>query len=131
VDPLPDRELLDGGRDELDAVARHGVTRDELEHVREHLRGLLLLGAESTENRMIRLAKNHLLFGRHVPLSETAAKIARVTLDEVHAAARDILDLAVACWASSARPSIRPGCEGPVHDPLRASFFRRPPAACA
>jgi predicted Zn-dependent peptidase len=41
---------------------------------------------------MIRLAKNHLLFGRHVPLSETAAKIARVTLDEVHAAARDILD---------------------------------------
>jgi predicted Zn-dependent peptidase len=92
VDPSRTGELLDVVRGQLDAVARHGVTRDELEHVREHLRGLLLLGAESTENRMIRLAKNHLLFGRHVPLCETAARIARVTLDHVRKAARDILD---------------------------------------
>jgi predicted Zn-dependent peptidase len=45
VDPSRTGELLDVVRDELDAVARHGVTRAELEHVREHLRGLLLLGA--------------------------------------------------------------------------------------
>ncbi|MEF3698655.1 M16 family metallopeptidase [Desulfolutivibrio sp.] len=92
VDPGRVEELLDVVRRELAAMAAGGVTRQELEHVREHLRGLLLLGAESTENRMVRLAKNHLLFGRHVPLSETAAKIARLSRDEIGQAAAAILD---------------------------------------
>ncbi|MDQ7831334.1 MAG: pitrilysin family protein [Desulfovibrionaceae bacterium] len=92
VDPGRVEELLNVVRRELAAMAAGGVTRQELEHVREHLRGLLHLGAESTENRMVRLAKNHLLFGRHVPLSETAGKIARLSLDEIGQAAAAILD---------------------------------------
>ncbi len=92
VDPARTGELLDVVSEQLRIIAKDGATRDELVHVREHLRGLLHLGAESTENRMIRLAKNHLLFGRHVPLSETAAKIAGITLEDVQKAARDILD---------------------------------------
>lgn len=92
VDPGRVEELLDVERTELAAMAAGGVTRQELSHVREHLRGLLLLGAESTENRMVRLAKNHLLFGRHVPLTETAAKIAGLSRDEIGQAAADILN---------------------------------------
>lgn len=92
VDPGRVEELLDVVRAQLAAMASGGVTRQELAHVREHLRGLLHLGAESTENRMVRLAKNHLLFGRHVPLSETAARIARLSLDEIGQAAADILN---------------------------------------
>lgn len=92
VDPGRVPELLGVLRAECAALAANGVTREELAHVREHLRGLLFLGAESTENRMVRLAKNHLLFGRHVPLSETEAKIASITLDGVREAARAILD---------------------------------------
>jgi predicted Zn-dependent peptidase len=92
VDPGRVGELLEVVRGELAALAANGVTRDELGHVREHLRGLLLLGAESTENRMVRLAKNHMLFGRQVPLSETAAKIAAVTVRDVRQAATAVLD---------------------------------------
>lgn len=83
VDPERTAELLDVVRAELTAVATGAVTRDELDHTREHLKGLLYLGAESTENRMMRLAKNILLFGRHIPLHETAAALDAVGLDEV------------------------------------------------
>ena len=92
VDPGRVDELLSVVRGECAALAAGGVTRDELRHVREHLRGLLLLGAESTENRMVRLAKNHMLFGRHIPLSETAAKVAAIPLDAVNEAARSLLN---------------------------------------
>jgi len=92
VDPGRVDELLSVVRGECAALAAGGVTRDELRHVREHLRGLLLLGAESTENRMVRLAKNHMLFGRHIPLSETAAKVAAIPLEAVNEAARSLLN---------------------------------------
>lgn len=79
VDPERTRELLDVVRAELAAVAKGAVSWEELEHTREHLKGLLYLGAESTENRMMRLARNTLLFDRHIPLAETAAALDTVT----------------------------------------------------
>jgi predicted Zn-dependent peptidase len=79
VDPDRTAELLDVVNDELAAVAGGAVTAEELDHTREHLKGLLYLGAESTENRMMRLARNILLFNRHIPLEETAACLDAVT----------------------------------------------------
>ena len=79
VEPERTRELLSVVRAELAAVAGGAVTAEELDHTREHLKGLLYLGAESTENRMMRLARNILLFGREIPLEETAAALDAVT----------------------------------------------------
>ena len=87
VEPERTRELLSVVRAELAAVAGGAVTAEELDHTREHLKGLLYLGAESTENRMMRLARNILLFGREIPLEETAAALDNVTLDELAAIA--------------------------------------------
>ena len=87
VEPDRTEELLAVVRAELAAVAGGAVTAEELDHTREHLKGLLYLGAESTENRMMRLARNILLFGREIPLEETAAALDNVTLDELAAIA--------------------------------------------
>lgn len=88
VDPERTRELLDVVRAELDAVAGGAVKPEELDHTREHLKGLLYLGAESTENRMMRLARNTLLFDRHIPIEETAAELDKVTLADLAESAR-------------------------------------------
>jgi predicted Zn-dependent peptidase len=87
VEPERTRELLSVVRAELAAVAGGAVTAEELDHTREHLKGLLYLGAESTENRMMRLARNILLFGREIPLEETAAALDNVSLGDLAAIA--------------------------------------------
>ena len=96
VDPERTHELLAVVRGELDALADGRITAAELHHTREHLKGLLYLGAESTENRMMRLAKNTLIFDRHIPLEETAAAIDAVSLDDLIRTAREIFDPAKA-----------------------------------
>jgi predicted Zn-dependent peptidase len=88
VEPDRTRELLGVVRAELDAVAAGAVTSEELDHTREHLKGLLYLGAESTENRMMRLARNILLFNRHITLEETAAELDKTTLADLAETAR-------------------------------------------
>jgi len=80
-------ELLDVLQNEIAAVAGGDVNAEELEHAKEHLTGLILLGAESTEERMLRMAKNVAVQGRHIPVEEAAQRLAEVTLDEVRAAA--------------------------------------------
>jgi predicted Zn-dependent peptidase len=87
VDPDRTEELLAVVHAELAAVAGDAVTAEELDHTREHLKGLLYLGAESTENRMMRLARNILLFDRHIPIEETAAELDKVTLADLAAIA--------------------------------------------
>lgn len=87
VDPDRTGELLTVVRDQLDALAGGRIEPDELHHAREHLKGLLYLGAEATENRMMRLARNTILFGRPIPLEETAAALDVVTLDDLTRAA--------------------------------------------
>jgi predicted Zn-dependent peptidase len=43
----------------------------------------MLLGMESTESRMNRLARNEIYFGREIPLEELARDIDKVTHDQV------------------------------------------------
>lgn len=88
VDPERTGELLTVVAAELAAVADGAVAAEELDHTREHIKGLLYLGAESSENRMMRLARNVLLFDRHIPIEETAASLDAVTPEEVAATAR-------------------------------------------
>lgn len=87
VDPERTGELLAVVRGELDALAGGHIDPAELLHTREHLKGLLYLGAESTENRMMRLARNIILFGRHISLEETAAALDAATLGDLADAA--------------------------------------------
>jgi predicted Zn-dependent peptidase len=62
------------------------VTSAELDFAREHLKGNLLLSLESTENRMTKLAKNEIYFGRQISLPEIVSALERVT-------SRDVMEL--------------------------------------
>ena len=62
------------------------VSGDELKKAKNQLKGNMMLGLESTVNRMSRLAKQEMYFGRHFTLSETLQAIEQVT-------EKDILDL--------------------------------------
>lgn len=68
---------------EMRSVAREGLAADELQRTKNQLKGNMLLGLESSENRMNRLAKNELYFRRDFPIPEVAAAIDATTNDQV------------------------------------------------
>jgi predicted Zn-dependent peptidase len=76
---------------ELDRLAADGLTEAELGRVKNQLKGNLLLGLETSDNHMHRIAKNELYYGRDVTPEEVAAQIDGVTLDDVAALAQRLL----------------------------------------
>ena len=83
-------EVLRVIRGEVETMAARGVTEAELSRARGQLRGSLVLGLEDTGSRMTRLAKADLLSGELPSLSEVLRRIEAVTLDDVHALAREL-----------------------------------------
>lgn len=73
---------------ELRSTAREGLRPDELTRVKNQLKGNLLLGLETSDSRMSRVAKNEVYFRRDFPLAEVAARIDATTNDEIVTLAR-------------------------------------------
>ena len=68
---------------ELRRVHSDGITAEELERAREHVKGRMVLSSESTAARMARIGKA-VLFGTPLfTLDEMLAKVDAVTLDQV------------------------------------------------
>ncbi|MCX8072116.1 MAG: insulinase family protein [Candidatus Binatia bacterium] len=85
-------EVVDIIVSELEKLQREGLTPEELRRVKNQLKGNLLLGLETSDNRMTRIAKNELYFGRHVPASELVAAIDSTTNDEIVSLAQRLFD---------------------------------------
>lgn len=85
-------EVVDIILAEFERLKREGLSPQELERVKNQLKGSLLLGLETSDNRMTRIAKNELVFGRDIPTSELAARIEATTNDEIVALARGLFD---------------------------------------
>ncbi|HEX4823127.1 MAG TPA: pitrilysin family protein [Candidatus Polarisedimenticolaceae bacterium] len=84
-------EVLDVVRNELRDLRERGPDAHEVEVAKEHLKGSLMLSLESTSSRMSNLARQYLYHGRTFPMGETLARLEKVTLAEVHRAAKDVL----------------------------------------
>ncbi len=84
-------EVLAICRDELDKVAAHGITGDELVRGKGQLRGSLVLGLEDTGARMSRIGKSELVHGEFMSVDALLSRIDGVTLDEVADVAADLL----------------------------------------
>lgn len=69
-----------------------GITDSELHRAKEHLKGQLVLGLESTGRRMTRLGKLEITKGEILSLDELVERIDAVTKDEVTKLANDIFD---------------------------------------
>jgi predicted Zn-dependent peptidase len=84
-------EVLGLVREQLALVVDKGVTEDELRRSKGQMRGSLVLGLEDTGSRMSRLGKGELVHGELLTVDDVLARIDAVTLDDVHAVARDVL----------------------------------------
>nr|WP_238487190.1 pitrilysin family protein [Actinoplanes flavus] len=89
--PAKAREVLDLIRAELDRVAAHGITPEELVRGKGMAKGSYVLGLEDTGSRMSRLAKSELLHGDLMGVDELLARVDGVTVEEVGAVATDLL----------------------------------------
>ena len=72
---------------ELKKVKLNEVSVDEISAAKEQLKGNMVLGLESSDSRMQRLAHNEICFDRHLSVEETISEIERVK-------AVDVLNLA-------------------------------------
>ncbi len=77
-------------REELQKVARDGITEEELARGKGQLRGGLVLGLEDSASRMSRIAKAELLYDELPSIDEIIRRVDAVTLDDVHALARTL-----------------------------------------
>ena len=78
---------------EVQRLRRNGVGRDELERARNQIKGNMMLGLESTQSRMSKLAKDELYLGRRLSLQEIMADIDRVTNEQTHRLGEELFDL--------------------------------------
>ncbi|HSP98771.1 MAG TPA: pitrilysin family protein [Candidatus Dormibacteraeota bacterium] len=72
---------------ELAAVARDGLRPDELARAKTQLKGNMLLGLETSDSRMSRVAKNEIYHQRDVSIAELSAGIDGVANDDIVALA--------------------------------------------
>jgi len=62
---------------EINKIRRGEISRSDLSAAQEHLIGGILLGSESTDSRMMRLARNEYLFGRYQSFEELVSHLER------------------------------------------------------
>ena len=86
-------QVLELTRTILSDVSRQGLTDAEIDRAREHLKGSLALGLESTSNRMMRMARSELYHGRFIPISEVIDRIEAVNAQAIQELAREVLNL--------------------------------------
>jgi len=77
---------------ELKKISTEIIPEKEFEEAKQQLKGKLLLSQENTSNRMMRLAKSELYFGRFITLDELEENIDNVTAGQVLEFAKDFFD---------------------------------------
>lgn len=91
-----DKEYVDHVRElivkELKMMQEELVPKKELAEAKSQLKGKLLLSQESTSNRMTRLAKSELYFGRFVTLDELVENIDSVTSEQIRDFVQDFFE---------------------------------------
>ncbi len=76
--------------DELRELGQRGPGEEELRVAKEHLKGSLMLGLESSSSRMSNLARQEIYFGRQVSLRELLKRIDAVSLERVRRLCREL-----------------------------------------
>ena len=84
------REVIDLVVAEMQELASAALPDDELQRARDHLKGNLVLGLESTASRMAQLARSEIYFGRQFDVTEILARVDAITADDVRRVAADL-----------------------------------------
>lgn len=75
--------------DEFRRISDEIVPEEELRRSKDHLKGSLALGLESTPSRMSNLARQELFFGRFFTIDEMVEAVEQVTAEEVQKVAQE------------------------------------------
>jgi predicted Zn-dependent peptidase len=75
---------------EVKRILGGDIHATDLEAAKEHLIGGLYLSSESADSRMMRIAKNELVYERYISLEEVVALLEKVTIDDVVEATEEI-----------------------------------------
>jgi len=89
--PSRAREVLGLISRELESVAEKGVTDQELDRAKSHMRGSMVLSLEETSARMSRVAKSEIAHGEVIGLDEVLERIDAVTAEDARSVAEDVL----------------------------------------
>ncbi len=76
-------DVIDIVLNELRTLKAEPVSSTEMNFAKEHLKGNLLLSLENNDNRMTKLAKNEIYFGRQVPIREILDGLQSVSSEDV------------------------------------------------
>ncbi len=91
-----------------------GVTEKELAKAKEQLKASLMLGLESTNNRMSRLGRNELLLGKHMSLDEIVETVEKITIEDANQLAQKIFSSPTSLALISPTGKIPPSFGGKV-----------------
>ncbi|MFF9866714.1 M16 family metallopeptidase [Streptomyces sp. NPDC013953] len=89
--PSQVHDVLKICRDELDRVAREGLSDDEIRRAVGQLSGSTVLGLEDTGALMNRIGKSELCWGDQMSVDDMLAHMAAVTPDDVREVAAELL----------------------------------------
>ncbi|MBN1612901.1 MAG: insulinase family protein [Deltaproteobacteria bacterium] len=85
---------------DLKELREDRLTDRELHVARELVKGNFLLSMESTDNRMTKLAKNEICFGRNIAQEEVLARIGAVSREDIRDLAGAMFDPSTVCLAA-------------------------------
>src|SRR3954447_15141523 len=86
------RKVVESITREFRQLKEQRVSDEELRRAKDHLKGSLMLGLESTASRMSNLARQEMYFGKFFTLDELVESIESVTSDDVQRIARTFFD---------------------------------------
>ena len=89
--PSRTREVLELIVRELEDVAEKGLTEQELDRAKSHMKGSLVLSVEDTSARMNRLGKSEIAHGEVITLDEVLDRVDAVTADDAREVAEAVL----------------------------------------
>ena len=109
-------ELVPTIIDELKRASEN-ITNEEVIRVRAQIRASLLMSLESPSSRSTQLARQQILWGRHVPMNETIDRINRISVERVKQIACELLDN-----ASPSVAALGPINKMPSYDNIKQRF---------
>ncbi len=84
---------------EISKIKKESLTSQELYFAKSQIKGNLVIGMESTSNRMNRLARNELFLNEYLPIEKTIAEIEKVQEKQIHQIANELFNRDRICLA--------------------------------
>jgi predicted Zn-dependent peptidase len=78
-------------RQQIEAIRDGGLTEEEFERAKSHVKGSTVLSLEDPGGRMSRLGKSEIAHGEILTVDETLRRVGRVTLDDARRVAERVL----------------------------------------